>query len=87
VSGLCDPTGAGDSFAGGFIGCLARSGRHDADGLRQALACGAAMASLAIEAFSPERLVGTDQAEIAGRLEALHRMVYFRLEPPFGGQG
>jgi hypothetical protein len=45
------------------------------------------MASLAIEAFSPERLVATDQAEIAGRLEALHRMVYFRLEPPFGVQG
>jgi len=85
VSGLCDPTGAGDSFAGGFIGWLARSGRHDADGLRQALACGAAMASLAIEAFSPERLVRTDPAEIAGRLESLHRMVHFQLTPPFGG--
>jgi sugar/nucleoside kinase (ribokinase family) len=85
VSGLCDPTGAGDSFAGGFIGWLARSGRHDADGLRQALACGAAMASLAIEAFSPERLVRTDPAEIAGRLESLHRMVDFQLTPPFGG--
>jgi sugar/nucleoside kinase (ribokinase family) len=80
VTGLADPTGAGDSFAGGFIGWLARTGRHDADGLRQALACGAAMASLAIEAFSPERLIRTDPDEIAARVASLHRMVHFDLQ-------
>jgi sugar/nucleoside kinase (ribokinase family) len=83
VAGLCDPTGAGDSFAGGFLGWLARCGRLDGPSLRQALACGAAMASLAIEAFSPERLVGTDREEIAARVVALHRMVHFPLEPMF----
>lgn len=83
VSGLCDPTGAGDSFAGGFIGWLARTGRLDGDALRQALACGAAMASLAIEAFSPERLLATDRGEITDRVGALHRMVHFPLAPLF----
>ena len=83
VSGLCDPTGAGDSFAGGFLGWLARCGQLDGESLRQALACGAAMASLAIEAFSPERLVATDHAEISERVGSLHRMVHFRLEPMF----
>jgi sugar/nucleoside kinase (ribokinase family) len=80
---LRDPTGAGDSFAGGFLGWLARRPEHDGDALRQGLACGAAMASLAIESFSPERLIETTRQEIAERVEALHRMVSFRLEPLF----
>jgi sugar/nucleoside kinase (ribokinase family) len=77
---LRDPTGAGDSFAGGFLGWLARSGRLDGDSLRQGLACGAAMASLAIEAFSPQRLIETTATEISERVAALHRMVSFHLE-------
>ena len=80
---LRDPTGAGDSFAGGFLGCLARRETHDGDALRQGLACGAAMASLAIEAFSPRRLVETTPEEILERVAALHRMVSFRLDPLF----
>ncbi len=83
VSGLQDPTGAGDSFAGGFVGWLARSGRDDSAARRQAMACGAAMASLAIEAFSPERLVRAETAEIAERVATLHGMVHFELEPLF----
>ena len=83
VAGLCDPTGAGDSFAGGFIGWLARTGRQDSASLRQALVCGAAMASLAIEAFSPERLVATGPAEIDARVRELHGMVHFSLERMF----
>jgi sugar/nucleoside kinase (ribokinase family) len=80
VSGLQDPTGAGDSFAGGFLGWLARSGRVDADSRRQAMAYGAAMASLAIEAFSPARLIAAQATEIGDRVSRLHRMVEFRLE-------
>ena len=80
---LRDPTGAGDSFAGGFLGSLARRETHDGDALRQGLACGAAMASLAIEAFSPRRLVETTSEEILERVAALHRMVSFRLDPLF----
>lgn len=81
VESLRDPTGAGDSFAGGFIGWLARCGRLDGDALRQALACGAAMASFAIEDFSPRRLTEIALADVEGRLEALHRMVTFPIEP------
>jgi sugar/nucleoside kinase (ribokinase family) len=77
---LRDPTGAGDSFAGGFLGWLSRSGRTDGDALRQALACGSAMASIAIEDFSPRRLVESRLADLEGRLETLHRMARFDLE-------
>jgi sugar/nucleoside kinase (ribokinase family) len=80
---LRDPTGAGDSFAGGFLGWLARCGRLDGDALRQGLACGTAMASLAIESFSPQRLIETLPEEITERVKALHRMVSFRLDPIF----
>jgi len=83
VEGLTDPTGAGDSFAGGFLGWLARCGRSDPGTRRQAMACGAAMASLAIEAFSPARLVTARPAEIEERVRALHRMAHFDLEPLF----
>ena len=81
VDALTDPTGAGDSFAGGFLGWLARCGRSDGDALRQALACGSSMASIAIEGFSPRRLAEVDGAEIARRVALLHDMVSFTLEP------
>lgn len=86
VAGLCDPTGAGDSFAGGFLGWIARCGRLDSPALRQALVCGAAMASLAIEAFSPERLIATGADEIAERVATLQRMAHFDLEPLFNSR-
>ena len=83
VHALTDPTGAGDSFAGGFIGMLARFGRTDGVALRQAMACGTAMASLAIESFSPQRLIGTTTAEIESRVRELHGMVHYDLFPMF----
>ena len=83
VDPLTDPTGAGDSFAGGFLGWLARCGREDGHALRQALACGTAMASLAIEDFSPRRLLEADRDEITRRVGLLHGMVSFDLEPLF----
>ena len=83
VEALRDPTGAGDSFAGGFLGWLARTGYSDGDSLCVALACGTTMASLAIEDFSPRRLVETSREEIAGRVGLLHRMVHFDLKPVF----
>ncbi len=83
VESLTDPTGAGDSFAGGFVGWLARCGRDDGGALRQALACGTAMASLAIEDFSPRRLLETSREEIARRIAILHGMVNFELDAGF----
>ena len=81
VNALTDPTGAGDSFAGGFLGWLAHCGTVDAHSIQQALACGTAMASIAIEDFSPRRLAETTRKEIAERVELLHRMVSFELRP------
>ena len=49
----------------------------------QALACGTTMASLAIEDFSPRRLIETGPEEIRDRVKLLHRMVHFRLKPLF----
>ncbi len=81
VGSLSDPTGAGDSFAGGFLGWLSRCGRRDPGAMRQALVAGSVMASIAIEGFSPARLVETGREEIAGRMEVLHRLVDFDLDP------
>lgn len=83
VEVLRDPTGAGDSFAGGFIGWLARCGRSDSRALRQALACGTAMASIAIESFTPRRLTETGPEEITERVQRLHGMVHYELEKLF----
>jgi len=80
VPALRDPTGAGDSFAGGFLGWLARSGRVDRDALHQALVAGTVMASIAIEGFSPARLIETDHKEIVARMKVLHRLVHFDLD-------
>lgn len=83
VDALTDPTGAGDSFAGGFLGWLARSSRRDGPALQQAMVCGTTMASLAIESFSPRRLVDTTRDEISTRVALLHRMLHFDLDPLF----
>jgi sugar/nucleoside kinase (ribokinase family) len=84
LDALVDPTGAGDSFAGGFLGYLARRGDDHQDGLRHGLLCGTALASIAIEAFSPQRLVECDTHEIGRRVEELHRMIHFDLQPLWG---
>jgi len=83
VKSLTDPTGAGDSFAGGFMGLLARLDRADGGALRQAMACGTAMASMAIEAFSPARIADTTTGEIEGRVRELHELVHYDLSPMF----
>ena len=83
VEAIRDPTGAGDSFAGGFLGWVARCGRTGGGMLPQALACGTTMASLAIEDFSPRRLAEARPDEITRRVALLHRMVHFDVEPLF----
>jgi sugar/nucleoside kinase (ribokinase family) len=62
-----DPTGAGDTFAGGFIGYLARGGETDDQALRRAIICGTVMASFAVEDFSLNRLFRLTPEEIASR--------------------
>jgi len=75
-----DPTGAGDSFAGGFMGYLARTGRIDEENLRRAVVYGSTMGSFAVERFSIQRLLEIDRGDISRRLAEFRRLVAFEEE-------
>jgi sugar/nucleoside kinase (ribokinase family) len=72
---VTDPTGAGDVFAGGFMGALAAGGRTDEDAIRSAMVYGSVTASFAVEAFSLDRLQGIDRAAIDARAAQLREMM------------
>jgi len=76
-----DPTGAGDSFAGGFVGHLARSGRLDDGTIRQALVAGSVMASFCVEDFSLRRFGKLRPEEIRMRQKEFSRMTSFEELP------
>jgi sugar/nucleoside kinase (ribokinase family) len=82
LESVFDPTGAGDSFAGGFIGYLARSGNVTDSGLRRAVIYGSAMGSFAVEKFSISRLLEIQRAEIDARVAEFRRLVAFEEELP-----
>ncbi len=75
-----DPTGAGDTFAGGMIGYLAQSDDLSFDNLKRALVYGSAMASFCVEKFSIERLTELDVPRILDRIEGFRRLVHFEKE-------
>jgi sugar/nucleoside kinase (ribokinase family) len=77
-----DPTGAGDSFAGGFLGYLDMQGteRLGDAALRRALAYGTVLASFNVEAFGTERVARLTEPEIAERYEQLRAMTHFELD-------
>lgn len=75
-----DPTGAGDSFAGGFMGYLARADRIDETSLRRAVVYGSTLGSFAVEKFSIDRLLEIGPTEIAARVAEFHRLVSFDQE-------
>lgn len=70
LDSVYDPTGAGDTFAGGFVGYLASMDRVDAAAMRRAVVYGSVMASFTVEDFSLNRLARLTREEIAGRYEA-----------------
>ncbi len=72
-----DPTGAGDSFAGAFMGCIARNGKADFESLRTAIAYGTVAASFTIEEFSLQGLTSLARAGIDERFEVLRKMTQF----------
>jgi sugar/nucleoside kinase (ribokinase family) len=74
---VTDPTGAGDSFAGGFAGYLARAGHTSEDELRRAVIYGSVMASFNVEGFSLDRLRTLRGDEIENRFQAFQRMTRF----------
>ncbi len=72
-----DPTGAGDSFAGGFMGFLATAPEIDAATLRRAVIYGSAVASFTVQAFGVERLKTLTRAEVDDRCREFQRMTRF----------
>jgi sugar/nucleoside kinase (ribokinase family) len=77
LESVFDPTGAGDSFAGGFMGYLARSGDLSEQNLRRAVVYGSAMGSFAVEKFSIDRLLEITTEDIRRRVADFHRLVVF----------
>ena len=77
VESLCDPTGAGDSFAGGFLGYLDKNGRVDEGTLRKAVIYGSIMASYAVEGFSLDRLKRVTEKDIEGRYREFESLTCF----------
>jgi sugar/nucleoside kinase (ribokinase family) len=72
---VIDPTGAGDSFAGGMMGLLASGGRLDKLDLRQAIAYGCVAASFAIEQFSLDGLLGASRSGLDKRFNSFREML------------
>ena len=77
LDSVFDPTGAGDAFAGGFIGYIARTDDLSDESLRRAMVHGSAMGSFVVEGFSITRLLEISRADIDARVDAFHDLVSF----------
>jgi sugar/nucleoside kinase (ribokinase family) len=77
LESVFDPTGAGDSFAGGFMGYLAKTGDVSEASLRRAVVYGSAMGSFAVEKFSVERLLEISTSDIQRRVADFYKLVAF----------
>jgi sugar/nucleoside kinase (ribokinase family) len=82
LEAVFDPTGAGDSFAGGFMGYLARTDDLSDANLRRAVVIGSAMGSFVVEAFSITRLLSVTRDDIDRRVADFHRLVSFEKDMP-----
>jgi sugar/nucleoside kinase (ribokinase family) len=74
-----DPTGAGDSFAGGFMGYLASVGRINEQTLRRAMVYGSVLGSFTVERFGVERLARLKRSEITARARLFSKLTSFKL--------
>jgi sugar/nucleoside kinase (ribokinase family) len=72
-----DPTGAGDTFAGGFIGHIAQTGDISFENMKRSVIYGSAMASFCVEKFGLERVIGLTQPEIDERVQMFVDLVQF----------
>lgn len=77
LESVFDPTGAGDTFAGGFMGYLANTMNFSEESMRQAVIFGSVMASMNVEAFSLDRLRSLDYKEIEGRFREFKKLTHF----------
>jgi sugar/nucleoside kinase (ribokinase family) len=74
-----DPTGAGDTFAGGFIGYLSKTRDISFENMKRAIIFGSAMASFTVERFGTERLLGLNAKNIEERVQEFIELVQFEL--------
>ncbi len=79
MESILDPTGAGDTFAGGFMGYVAREGRTDPASVRRAIVFGSVMASFTVEDFSLNRLLSLKPEEIERRYASFQDLVRFEI--------
>jgi sugar/nucleoside kinase (ribokinase family) len=77
LAAVFDPTGAGDSFAGGFMGYIARGRREDHAAMRRAMVLGGVLASFTVEQFSLDRLRTLGPEEIRARFAEAKRLAHF----------
>ncbi|MEL6812902.1 MAG: PfkB family carbohydrate kinase [Bacteroidota bacterium] len=75
-----DPTGAGDTFAGGFTGYLAKTGDYSFENMKTAIINGSALASFCVEKFGTDRLVGLSKGEMHQRLQQFKNLTQFDIE-------
>ncbi|RFN59254.1 PfkB family carbohydrate kinase [Marixanthomonas ophiurae] len=75
-----DPTGAGDTFAGGFTGYLAKTADYSFENMKNAIIYGSALASFCVEKFGTERLEGLTKKEVHQRLKQFQSLTQFDIE-------
>ncbi|MBS1759253.1 MAG: sugar kinase [Bacteroidetes bacterium] len=75
-----DPTGAGDTFAGGFMGHIAKTGDISFENMKRGIIVGSAMASFCVEKFGPSRLKEVTKEEIDARIQQFKDLVNFEIE-------
>ena len=75
-----DPTGAGDTFAGGFAGYITQSGNISFDNMKKAIIYGSNLASFCVEKFGTERMVGLEKEEVINRLKQFKSLTQFDIE-------
>ena len=79
LESVFDPTGAGDTFAGGFAGFLTKTNDFSFENMKRALIYGSAMASFCVEKFGPERLFKLESSALISRLQAFKNLTQFGL--------
>ena len=77
LEAVFDPTGAGDTFAGGFSGYLTKTNDFSYENMKRALIYGSAMASFCVEEFGPERLFKLQESDLENRLQAFKKLTQF----------
>jgi len=75
-----DPTGAGDTFAGGFLGYLSKTDDISFENMKRAVIYGSAMASFTVEKFGTDKLIGLSDEEVSGRLQQFLNLTKFDIQ-------